>query len=57
MMMAGQSTPHSLFVLDKKRMGRGRSKRKKRLGGSVRAERVPPAAGGGWLAVPRGSFH
>ena len=30
MMMAGQSTPHSLFVFDKKRTGRGRSKRKNR---------------------------
>ena len=51
-----QCAPHSLFVLDKKRTGRARSKRKKRFGGSVRAERVPPAAGGGRLALPRSSF-
>ena len=37
-----QCAPHSLFVLDKKRTGRARSKRKKRFGGSVRAGRVPP---------------
>ena len=49
----GQCAPHSLFGLAKKRMGRARSKRKKRFGGSVRAERVPPAAGEGWLAFPR----
>ena len=44
---AGQSTPHSLFVLDKKRTGRGRSKRKNRHGGSVRASAYLHAAGGG----------
>ena len=30
-MMAGHSTPHSLFVLDKKRMRRARWKRKNRF--------------------------
>ena len=50
------STPHFLFDLAEKKTGRGRSKRKKRCGGSVRAERIPPAAGGGWLAVPRFGF-
>ena len=50
------STPHFLFGLAEKKTGRGRSKRKERFGGSVRAERVPPAAGGGWLAVPRFGF-
>ena len=90
------STPHSLFVLDKKtapagacrrptaaraaalrpetngpypqgvrrirkrqsrqRLRSGRSKRKNRCGGSVRAKRVPLAAGGGWLDFPRSSF-
>ena len=50
MMMAGQSTPHSLFVFDKKRTGRGRSNRKNRFGGSVRASAdPPPPAGEGWL--------
>ena len=50
--MAGQCTPHSLFVLDKKRTGRARSKRKNRLGGSVCASANAPAAGGGRLALP-----
>ena len=40
----------------RQRLRSGRSKRKKRCGGSVRAERIPPAAGGGWLAVPRFGF-
>ena len=49
MLMAWQSTPHSLFVLDKKRTGRGRSKRKNRHGGSVRASAyLRPPAGEGW---------
>ena len=48
-----QYAPHFLFGLTEKKTGRARSKRKERHGGSVRAERVPPAAGGGWLAVPR----
>ena len=52
MMMAGQSTPHSLFVLDKKRTGRGRSKRKNRCGGSVRASAyLRPPAGEGWRSL------
>ena len=53
MMIAGQCTPHSLFVLDKKRTGRARSKRKNRCGGSVRAGAdSPPPAGEGWLYRP-----
>ena len=44
-----QCAPHSLFVLDKKRMGRARSKRKKRCGGSVRASAyLRPPAEDGW---------
>ena len=39
-MMAGHSTPHSLFGLAKKRTGRARSKRKKRFRGE-RAFGVP----------------
>ena len=50
------STPHFLFVLDKKKTGRGRSKRKNRHGGSVRACAYLHAAGEGWLAVLRSSF-
>ena len=49
------STPHFLFVLDKKKTGRGRSKRKNRFGGSGCASASLHAAGGGWLAIPRGS--
>ena len=56
MMMVWHSTPHFLFGLAEKKTGRGRSKRKERCGGSVRAERVPPAAGGGKLALPRFGF-
>ena len=44
-----QCAPHSLFGLAKKRMGRARSKRKKRFGGSVRASAyLRPPAGDGW---------
>ena len=51
-MLVWQSTPHSLFVLDKKRTGRGRSKRKKRYGGSVRASAyLRPPAGDGWRSL------
>ena len=48
MMIAGQCTPHSLFVLDKKRTGRARSKRKNRHGGSgcASASLRPPAGDG-----------
>ena len=35
-LLVWQSTPHSLFVLDKKRTGRGRSKRKNRLAQNLR---------------------
>ena len=52
-MAAGQCTPHSLFVLDKKRTGRARSKRKNRYGGSVCASaNAPPPAGEGWIYRP-----
>ena len=44
-MLAWQSTPHFLFDLAEKKTGRGRSKRKERYGGSVRASAYlrPPA--------------
>ena len=54
-MLVWQSTSHFLFVLDKKKTGRGRSKRKNRFGGSGCASASLHAAGGGWLALPRGS--
>ena len=43
------STPHFLFDLAEKKTGRGRSKRKERHGGSVRAGAyLRPPAGDGW---------
>ena len=49
MMMAGQSTPHSLFVLDKKRTGRGRSKRKiASAGRSAQSASLRPPAREDW---------
>ena len=48
-LLAWQCAPHSLFVLDKKRTGRARSKRKNRYGGSVRAGAyLQPPARDGW---------
>ena len=53
MLMAWQSTPHFLFDLAEKKTGRGRSKRKERCGGSVRAGAdSPPPAGEGWTYRP-----
>ena len=52
MLMAWQSTPHFLFDLAEKKTGRGRSKRKERHGGSVRAGAyLRPPAGDGWHSL------
>ena len=51
-LLAWQCAPNSLFVLDKKRTGRARSKRKNRFGGSVRAGAyLRPPAGDGWHSL------
>ena len=52
-----QCAPHSLFVLDKKRTGRARSKRKNAAAGRSAQSAYLHAAGEGRLAVPRGSLH
>ena len=52
MLMAWQSTPHFLFGLAEKKTGRGRSKRKERHGGSVRAGAyLQPPARDGWHSL------
>ena len=53
----GGCAPHSLFVLDKKRTGRARSKRKNAAAGRSAQSAYLHAAGEGWLAVPRGILH